>query len=251
MRPRLLSVVLLLLPIAAFAAEPCTTDLPKGIEVVLDFQNHVALIPEGTCVPSGLRISGAATRVGDVAGMQFFRRDAEQARLENSTRRPFTFAYAPDAAFARLRGGSRPVHVASESCFTNTFYGQMDPNCQNCSLTLYETWCTNPGPPPTYQQFQLTVSDELDFSGGPDDASVSLGSTAGYISCSASGSYPSSALTCSSSDFRQWTGSDTDHLHSIGFAEWLQWGNLYDVEIDGDYSPIYDSVHTTCGPPIC
>ncbi|MBK9968803.1 MAG: hypothetical protein IPP07_29700 [Holophagales bacterium] len=98
----------LALAILAITASPCLAgEEPKTddtkvpvIRVVVDHENHLALVPEGTVLPGGLQILSSAdlSRADgtDVAGRA------------SSARRPLVFAYAPAERFAGLEAVEIP-----------------------------------------------------------------------------------------------------------------------------------------------
>lgn len=98
--PHTLTAVLAV-AILAMAVSPCTAgEAPKAddtkvpvIQVIVDHENHLALVPEGTVIPNGLRIFSAF-------GVDSGDERADLAPLP--VQRPLVYSYAPAERFAHL-----------------------------------------------------------------------------------------------------------------------------------------------------
>jgi hypothetical protein len=91
----------LALAILALAVSPCVAgDAPKTdgtkvpvIRIIIDHENHLALVPEGTIIPNGLRIFST------------FGVDSDDERTDLAplpTQRPLVFSYAPAERFSHF-----------------------------------------------------------------------------------------------------------------------------------------------------
>lgn len=99
--PIVTAAVLALVPAALFAAPPAATKAPAGpgreapvIRVVIDHESHLALVPEGTVIPQGLRIYSSQVEDPDA--------DTDET-APAAVGRPLVFAYAPEERFATLQ----------------------------------------------------------------------------------------------------------------------------------------------------
>jgi hypothetical protein len=113
----------LALAILAIAASPCLAgDEPKAddtkvpvIRVVVDRENHLALVPKGTVLPGGLQILSSTEETAGAPGA---------ISRSTSVQRPLVFAYAP----AERLAGLEPVEIPrDESSEVAEFNGPAEP----------------------------------------------------------------------------------------------------------------------------
>ena len=138
-----------------FAAALFGQDKPNArIEILIDDENQLALVPEGTVIPHGLTVYGvreAPEIAGDDSDMVERPRAAARGhrRLERMVRTPLVFAYAPDRVFASHREKSRAAFEGKMRPRTHT--GCWDPivvyrSDSGCTGTQYTTQCIDPYP---------------------------------------------------------------------------------------------------------
>jgi hypothetical protein len=241
-------------------AQICLPAQPRQpLEVVLDFANGLALVPEGTIIPPGVKIYARAGKVtrpeaGDVLyGRRRLTNDGRKIAVdgtvlhrENSQR--FVFAYAPESVFLSHRKRSEAmvnrVRAQAEYCtqFDTVYSDHPDPQCVGCSITLVTVACIDPIGDPIPQHtltFTTTVSPAV-------VSAVQVSSLDNYFSCSNSQIYATESVSCSDGDTRYPPGNPpgetrVDHW---GYVEFWQNFTVYYIEATR-WDPV-NSVHRAC-----
>jgi len=141
----------------ALGGEPRADLNPGSIEIILDFKNHLALVPEGTILPKGFTIVGKY-RTSKIpyrppSADHRLRQDAVPgggAVVESDPAHQvsFVFSYAPDEAFAPFRRSAqqhpRKVAPLFPTCSYTYSYYTWHPDCMTCDMTFYDTDTLDP-----------------------------------------------------------------------------------------------------------
>lgn len=227
MAKRILTLCCLLVAGALFGQ-----DRPNArIEILIDDENQLALVPEGTIIPPGLTVYGvrrAPEIGGDDSGVAERPRAAGrgQRRAERLVRTPLVFAYAPDQVFASHRERSREalagrmrVRTDTAYCFNPIVVYRSD---SGCTGTQYTTQCIDPYP--TFgNPYNLLFINEIVPTGYPGGGLLNysyadVSGASGYYSCSdtQTGMTPSS---CQDDDNRTPSSSNQASVYSTGGIE--------------------------------
>ena len=231
----------------AVAQQPVALGVPRGpVDVVLDFKNRLALVPEGTVVPAGLKFSAQWSTRRSVAGRgQRPPADAfRQAPDEEKESVSFVFAYAPQSFFEPYRAANRTAPNASSrriqplvfSCYGPYTVYASHPDCSSCYITLVHNFCTDNFS--FFQPYTEYYYADLTMAATPAWAYTTIGSDDGYFSCSQYSNYSADPLSCYASDLRYNTDPVVGTTVRIdGAAEYWLWGDVYGVYVSGSWSP--------------
>ena len=253
-------VSMLLLSAVAFGDQPPLMSRAP-IEVILDFKNHVALVPEGTILTAIPAVSGRFRISKSPASRETLqerergyrnmkRDDGLHAGSESETSAqdfvPFVFGYAPDEVFAKYRANTQQTSHrirTNDYYFQFVYYASAPYGCPSCYLTLYVDYTAAPYPADDYTTGFVATS----VSGANYFRTVDIESSDGYFNCSNWEEYSSLDLSCSSSDTRHHQVNGTTVTVDT-FAEYFDGTNFYDLETclgcNGGYGyGIENSVH--------
>lgn len=224
------------------ALTPARAQAP--LEIVLDLKNRLALVPEGTVIPAGLKVSARWSTVRVSAAREKALLWSERAllwseRLQPSERREsrsergeataFVFAYAPESVFVpyraankqRFPGGIKPL----DSCSGPSYVYASHPSCGGCQVTLVHSECTSSGFPDYTETYfgdsYPAMQAEFEY--------ATIYSSDNYFSCYQQDFWSSASVGCYDDDTRHNIGSPSTTVYIEGFAEFLSGGNLYDV----------------------
>src|SRR5438132_5556164 len=222
MRTFVLVLVSLLIGFVGIAKGDDPAVRPKSIEIVLDLKNRIAFVPEGTIVPTGLRVSGKwgaealATRV-EVESARGDRTWPVHRRVERGVSIPFVFQYAPDELFAPYRKintppveGSKaarkikPTVQCSDPSSTTYYVSNPDPGCGGSAFTFVTQFCVDPNF--SAVDSTDTIYDDLYLASSAAYSNIYISSDDSYFQCYDGQSHSAGDLHCSASDTRHFVG---------------------------------------------
>ena len=211
------------------------------VEIVIDFKNNLALVPEGTILPPGLKVFVRYGKysLNDPEDVRAF---DEQRRLRSqriagrrpAERVPLVFAYAPESVFVPYRKTSEPTRLKSTNYCPPIVrtYGPI-PGCNDCTATFYSNSCDDYVYP--YRYYCQTYSAEI-TPANTGYSWVEVWSTDGYFSCANQVLYPSVDVSCDSTDSRdQCMDCGYGYVATAGYDEWWVGTDVFTWYIEVDW----------------